>query len=413
MRVGTATTPSSSRGPGADAHWIQGALLSSIQGLFVMTVVAVVPMIPKLHSVFANSPNARVLVPMAVALPILTMAFSSIAAGMIGERIGRRRLLEIGTAVFAVTAILPFWLSSLSLILLARAATGVALGAMMTCGVGLTGDYFAGAARQRWLAIQSGVGAAAGIVTSAISGVLVDLNWHLPFLLLGVGFPLFLALLLFPANHAATPQTQHKQEAAETGAGGPIPLAAVTAIFALGIIGSLIVMPPAYELGLVIQEKRLGEATLTGFATAVLSAGAVAGALGLGILRRLSAPAKMAVTFAAGGAGTLIISFSGQVAPVMVGAAAVGVAQGIIAPILSVWLLEQTPALKRGRVVGFYTSAFFSAQFAAPLIAGLIAAHSLSTSSSMVFYAAASVVAAALTFALSIRRPGLLAQPSI
>jgi MFS family permease len=200
---------------------------------------------------------------------------------------------------------------------------------------------------------------------------------------------------------------------AEQGAGDSIPWTTVTAIFALAIFGSLIIFPPAYELGLVLQEKKLGEATLTGLATAVLAVGAIAGALGLGVLRRLSAPAKMAVAFAAGGVGTLMIALPIRISLIMVGAVAVGVGQGMLAPILSIWLLEQTPAPARGRVVGFYTTALFSAQFAAPLVAGLIAAHCVSTSSSMVFYEAASVLAAALTIALSIRHPGLLAQPVV
>jgi MFS family permease len=337
---------------------------------------------------------------MAVVTPTLALAVSSIAAGALGERIGRRRLLEISTALFSVTAILPFWLDSFPMILMARAIAGVALGAMSTSGIGLTGDYFSGASRERWLAIQGGAGAGAGVVTAAIAGALGDIDWRLPFLLLGVGFPLLAALLLLPPRVTESPASAGHDDEAKTGPAGRLPWMSLAAIFALAIFGSLIIFPPAFELGLVFQEKRLGAATLTGLATAVLAGGGVAGALGVGVAGRLSAPGKMAVAFAVAGLGMALVSWSSQIPPIMIGAAAVGVGQGIISPVLSIWLLDRTPAAARGRVVGLYTTVFGLAQFAAPMIAGWIAAYSTSTSASMIYYEIASAAAVAMISAL-------------
>jgi len=386
-----------------DAGWVQGVLLAIIPAVIVMTVITAIPIIPKLLVVFANTPNAKALVPMAVVAPTLAMAFSSIAAGVLGERIGRRRLLELSTALFAVTAILPYWLDSFPWILASRALTGVALGAMSTSGVGLTGDYFSGAVRERWLAIQGGAGAAAGVITSAIAGALGDINWRLPFLLLGVGFPLLAAYVLLPARVGPAQAGDGGDEAAAAGeATGKLPWVALAYIFALGVFASLIIFPPAYELGLVFQEKKLGAATLTGLATAVLAAGGIAGAMGVAGVRQLSAPAKMAAAFAVGGIGTVLISLTSQVAPIMAGAAAVGVGQGIIGPVLSIWLLNCTPVSARGRVIGVYSTVFFAAQFAAPVIAGWVAARSASTSASMLSYEIASAVAVAAIAAISL-----------
>jgi len=399
--------------PGSDAGWVQGVLLAVVPAMVVLTVVAVIPIIPKLSVVFASTPNARVLVPMAVVLPTLALAFSSIAAGVLGERMGRRRLLEIGTALFAATAIAPFWLDSFPLILVTRAAAGVALGAMTTSAVALTGDYFSGASRQRWLAIQGVAAAAAGVVTSPIAGALGDISWRLPFLLLALGFPLLLALILLPAHHAINREGQHEEEAAELGAAEPVPWRALGTIFALAILGCLIISPPAFELGLVFQEKKLGTATLTGLATSVLAAGAVAGALGLGLLRGLSAPSKMALVFAVGGVGTLLIAITGEVAPILVGAVVVGISEGMMGPVLSIWVLDCTPALARGRVIGLYSTTFYLTRFVSPLIAGWITGRSASTSSSMVYYALASAASVGLIVVLWVRLPALLGRPAI
>jgi MFS family permease len=398
------TDVSTAAAPPADAGWIQGVLLAVIPAMAVTNVIAMIPTIPKLLVVFGSIPGVSVLVPMAVTAPTLAVGLSGIGFGVLGERIGRRRLLEISTALFAVTAILPFWLTSLPWILVARVATGVALGAMTTSGVGLTGDYFSGDVRRRWLAIQGGAGSGAGVVASVIAGALGDINWRLPFLLLAVGFLLLAALLLLPTRHATGPVGQHHEEELEQGAGAQAPWLTIAVIFALGVFGSLIIFPPAFEMGLVFQEKNLGAATLTGFATAILSAGAVAGAVGAGMFGRLSAPWKMAVAFAVSGVGTLLVSNSGQIPPIMVGAAAIGVGQGMIGPVLSIWMLDRTPALARGRIVGLFSTAFYLALFAAPLLSAWVASKSASVSSSMICYEAASLIAIVVIAAFSIRR---------
>src|SRR5277367_5471959 len=154
----------------ADAGWIQGVLLALVPAMVVASVCAALPVIPAMLHAFATTPNIGFLVPTSVVLPTLTIALSSLAAGVIGDRIGHRRLLTVCTLVFAVVAILPYWLTSFTWIIVSRAVVGIALGGMTTSAIALTGDYFEGATRQRWLAIQGATGAGSAVVVSAISG---------------------------------------------------------------------------------------------------------------------------------------------------------------------------------------------------------------------------------------------------
>jgi MFS family permease len=67
----------------------------------------------------------------------------------------------------------------------------------------------------------------------------------------------------------------------------------------------------------------------------------------------------------------------------------VGIGEGMTGPILSDWLLEETPTRIRGRVVGLFQTTFFLAQFASPLLAQAVARSVGSTSFSMLWYAIA------------------------
>jgi MFS family permease len=370
--------------------------------MVVMTMVAPLPVIPDMLRAFASQPGVKVLIPMSVVVPTLTIALSSLAAGAVGDRIGHRRLLNLCTAAFAVLAPLPFWLTSFPLLLVSRALVGVALGGMSTAAVALTGDYFSGLARQRWLAIQGAAGAGSAVLVSAVGGALGEINWRLPFLMLATGVPLFVMLVAFPGPAVAGGEGPIEAGAAPA---GPRPASRVqlAAIFALGVLASFLIWPPVYELGVLLGEKGLGSPMLTGLTTSVLAAGAVAGAMALGLFARLSPPVRQAWALAIAGAGIVAI-WAGVGAPlIMVGAFAVGVGEGMTTPILSAWLLEETPPAARGRLVGLYQTIFFSAQFSGPLFAQTVADHVGGVSASLLLYGVATAALVVVVAALRLR----------
>jgi MFS family permease len=172
---------------------------------------------------------------------------------------------------------------------------------------------------------------------------------------------------------------------------GPVPWTTLVTIFGLGMAASFVLWPPTFQFGVILDEKALGSAFLTGLTTAVLAAGAVVGALGFTLLRRLSPRTQMSMTFAVGAAGTLLVAQATRLPSIMIGAAIVGVSQGMTTPILSEWMLDSTPFRLRGRVVGTFQTTVFIAQFSGPLLARWIAERSASTVASMLYYETAAV----------------------
>jgi MFS family permease len=374
----------------ANAGWVQGLLVSSAGCMVVISGAAVLPIIPSMLHAFRGQPGSDMLVQLAAVSPLLAIALTGPIAGVLGERVGRRALLNVCMLAFALFGVAPFWLADLRLIVASRVLMGVAASGMVTSAVGLTGDYYSGAPRQRWLAIQGAAGALASVVSSAASGALAEMNWRLPFLMMAVGFPVFLALLAFagpPASAAAG-----DAEEVATGAPGHLHLPQIAAVFALGVAVSIMFWPPAYGFGLLLEEKGHGSAMLTGLTVSISAAGAFVGSFCPGLLRGASFPLKQAAAFAMAGAGMAVIWVASGVPLLMAGAIAVGVAQGATGPILSGWLLEETPFRLRGRTVGLYNTTFFLAQFGSPLLARIVATSVGSTNSSMAWYAAACVL---------------------
>ncbi len=406
-----------------DAGFVQGSLLTFVFPMVVVTTVVAVPILPAIMRAFPDQPNIAELVPLVAVLPTLTLATTSLAAGALGAKVGRRRLLIFSTAVFALSAIMPIWLNSFMLILASRAITGLALGLMIPSAVALTGDYYSGAKLQRWLGAQGGVSAVIGVLTSATSGALGELNWRYAFLPLFAGAPLLVALVAVrapvtgpaQAGQSATPGLQHAHSSPATLAeDGKAPWLTLLSIFCLTVVGSAIIFPQGFELGALLQEKALGASSVTGMGIALMAGSAAVTAFSLVWLRWLGAPAKAALAIAAAGVGTLLMAGATTLAPLMLGVALVGVSHGLMNPVLSAWLLERTPERLRGHAVGVYTTLTFLTLFSAPLVARWVAVDIGSSSAALrLFMIADFVVAAALAVTLFKRSSQAMASAPV
>ena len=383
-----------------DAGFLQGLLLALVPTTIVIATCVALPILPAVVKAFPNQANIAEMVPLIAVLPTLAVAFTALAAGILGEKIGRRLLLILGTAVFAVSSLAPMVLNDFILILVSRGITGLAIGVMITSAVALTADYFSGATLQRWLGAQGGAAAIAGVVVSFASGALGEVSWRYAFLPLAIGVPLFLGLLLVPAPKAQSPAAATVANEAMSGAAA-IPWRTWLAVFAISVVGTAIIFPPAYEAGAMVQEKALGSSFMTGAAVAVLAAGAAGAAFSLGWLRMLSAQIKVAIAIAAAGIGTFLMATSTALVPFMAGSAIVGIGQGMLGPVLSIWLLEGTAEKLRGRAVGIYQTVTFLTLFVSPLVARQLAVALHASSGAMRIYMIADalmVLALAPTF---------------
>ncbi|MBV8683871.1 MAG: MFS transporter [Caulobacteraceae bacterium] len=366
-----------------DGGWVAGLVLACIPATIVVATCVALPILPKVAMAFTRQPGIVAMTPLVAVLPTLTVGLAGAGAGVLGDKVGRRRLLIWSTLVFAVCGVAPIWLSSFAIILVSRAVAGLAIGAMITSAVALTGDYFSGAPLQRWLAAQGGISAISGVIVSAASGALGEASWRLAFLPMFIGWPLFAALFFMPS-----PKPVALAAGASAGeAAGSAPWATWIGIFLLMSVGAALIFPPAYELGALLQEKALGSSWLTGLGVAILAAGAAVSAFSVPALRRISPPLKVAIAVGASGVGTIMVAQATTLVPLMVGAALDGVGQGVLGPVLSIWLLEATPERLRGRAVGMFQTTTFLTLFVAPLAARWLAIGLGSSSSGMRFFA--------------------------
>ncbi|GAA4742646.1 MFS transporter [Sphingomonas daechungensis] len=105
---------------------------------------------------------------------LLPLSALLLLGGALGDHYGRRRLLVIGTSIFAVTSLLCALAATLPILLAARAAQGVGAALLLPNSLALLNAAFEGEKRGRAVGIWAAAGAAAAAVAPLIGGWLVD-----------------------------------------------------------------------------------------------------------------------------------------------------------------------------------------------------------------------------------------------
>jgi EmrB/QacA subfamily drug resistance transporter len=140
---------------------------------------------------------------------LLPLSALLLLGGALGDHFGRRRLLVIGTTLFAVTSVICALAPSLPILLGARAAQGIGAALLLPNSLALLNAAFSGEKRGRAVGIWAGAGAAAAAVAPLIGGWLVS----------SVGWPSIFYINVPLAAGAILLALRFVEESREPGAG--------------------------------------------------------------------------------------------------------------------------------------------------------------------------------------------------
>ena len=363
-----ASSPVSVSGP---AHLLRVTLLMAGSCLPILGAVLIAPVLPKIQDHFESTPGATALVPLALTIPALALALLAPFAGVIVDRLGRKRLLIVTTVLYAVFGTAPLYLDSLGAIIASRALVGVAEAAIMTCCTTLIGDYYSGHLRVKYLALQTMCASASATVFFVLGGAAGSAGWRVPFWVYAVSLvlaPLMATALPTPAARATTPEAPTAAAVRR-----PFPLRQLAGICALTFFGAMVFYTVPVEMSYLLDDLGVENSGVIGLATAIASAATVGGAITFARLKRAPDPMLPAVlALCAAGFGVMFVA--GNAALLVVGAVINCVGTGILLPALLTSAMSRLAFEDRGRGTGLWMAAFFGGEFVCPL--ALLAAES-------------------------------------
>ncbi|HSZ51986.1 MAG TPA: MFS transporter [Caulobacteraceae bacterium] len=115
---------------------------------------------------------------------LLPLSALLLLGGAAGDRYGRRRLLIVGTGVFALSSVGCAMAPSLEFLLAGRLLQGVGAAILLPNSLAILGSTFEGEAKGRAIGVWAASGAALGAIGPVLGGWLVDLgSWRAIFLI--------------------------------------------------------------------------------------------------------------------------------------------------------------------------------------------------------------------------------------
>jgi DHA2 family methylenomycin A resistance protein-like MFS transporter len=135
-----------------------------------------------------------------------TLMFASLLlfAGNLSDRIGAKRALGLGIAIFTVTSVACGLAPSAGVLIAARAAQGAGAAIMLPASMALVREGFPDPGRRaRALGVWAVGGAVAGLVAQPVGGLLTSYDWRLVFT---INLPVGVAMLVFLRWVATSPK---------------------------------------------------------------------------------------------------------------------------------------------------------------------------------------------------------------
>ncbi|MFF7260433.1 MFS transporter [Streptomyces sp. NPDC008159] len=354
-------------GPG---HRLRLTLLMAGACLPILGAVLIAPVLPQMHDHFADDRGVDVLVPMALTIPALALALLAPFAGVLVDRLGRKRLLVTSTVAYAVLGTAPLWLDSLGAIVASRALVGVTEAAIMTCCTTLIGDYYSGRQRERYLAMQTTCAAISATAFFVLGGAAGSAGWRVPFWAYAVSLLLAPAMAAFlprplprPDDHAIQPSPTASEPAER-----PFPWRPLAGTCALTVFGSILFYTLQVEMAFLLDDMGVTASGMIGLATATTSAAIVLGTVVFAKAGR-SPRAWLPTAFGLCSFGFAVVWLAPNPVVLTIGACVTCLGGGIMLPSLLTLAMSKLDYADRGRGTGLWMGSFFLGQFGCPLVA--------------------------------------------
>ena len=354
------------------AGWPQGLVIIMVGILPMMAIVTLMPIVPALVKNFQHVQGIQTLAPLVLSAPGLCVALFSPFAGILADRIGRRKLLLVFTTLYGIGGVLPYFLTSFEALMGSRLLLGVGEAFILTLGNTLLGDYFEKAERAKWLAWQSFVGPALGAVLVTGSGTLSAIQWNLPFLIYGVA----LLMAAFAYFTAYEPQRAVAGSAARTAATAadpalPFPTALMARIAVTTFVLAAVYFVFTLQFSLALDTMGIKGGGEIGRISGMAALGVPIGAILFKFISGRSTVFQFTVVFMLLGVGMVGIGLNLGIKATIALAWIQQLGSGMTIPVLIGWSLRELPAQFRGRGMGWWASAFFLGQFVSPIFVSL------------------------------------------
>lgn len=336
--------------------------------LSTMAIVLLAPVLPRILGEFSGTPAFEYWVPMILTIPALCVALLAPVAGILGDWFGRRRLLIAAFVAYAAVGIAPVFLHDLNAILISRVGVGIAEALIMVLSTTLIGDYFHGAARDKWLAAQTAFASLSALVFFNVGGQLGALSWRAPFWVYLSAIGMLVLVVLFTWEPSACNTEDEAEVAPHNASWAGFPWGRMIAILMITVYGAVFFYTVQIQASTGLTLLGLTDPARVGFLTSIASIGVPMGTFVYSRIGRWPVQRLLVIEFTILAIGFLAMGRAATPNVFLVGCFINQIGAGLLLPTLLVWAMSMLAFEVRGRGAGMWQSAFALGQFLSPVV---------------------------------------------
>ncbi|MEI9991998.1 MAG: MFS transporter [Rhizomicrobium sp.] len=344
-------------------------LLLSSSPCATLVFAALAPILPTLAENFGGGTRGPFVAQMMMAMPGLGTIIGGALSGFLLERLGLRRVMLGGLAIYVVTGSAGLYLSDMWPLLISRLLLGLVVATHSTCVMMLLSEWADGGLRAKLLGYTGAVSGIVSVSAINLSGALAHADgWRAPFYiyLLPLVFLLCVALTV-RGNQALVGASQAKEK------GGLTPL---IPLYLLILVLYVAVMMSAIQVPFLLAADGVSEPTTRSFMISLGSIGSMSAGMLFGWIFAFLGRKWIVVLFT----GLMSLGFivAGTVTHIPIVAAAClvfGFGCGMTTPFTGHLILEKAAPAVRGRAVGLVFVIVSVADFLNPAVIAPISAQ--------------------------------------
>lgn len=152
----------------------------SVSAVTSLPGLAISPILGDLTKIFPHVSQFKL--DMLTSLPSLLIIPVMLISGKIADKGGKIKLVVAGLSIFLLSSILYFFAESITWLILIGCLLGIGAGIVIPLSTSLIATIFDGEFRVSQLGISSSITNVTLVIATFVSGILADINWHLPFI---------------------------------------------------------------------------------------------------------------------------------------------------------------------------------------------------------------------------------------
>lgn len=298
---------------------------------------------PMLASIMVEFPGHDTLqydqmVSVTAVMMCLTMFLSSFLA----KRINRKWLIIFGTACFALAGLSCSLAASLEFLTAARAVLGFGAGMALPLVPSAIAQLFAEKEKNQMLGWLNATGSVLSFTLSTLAGFIAVINWRSAFYLYLIFIPVIILQVLCLPNFKPEGQASTSSEPKEKTPLGVKPwLVAGSMLIVMALITVIL-----YKLSPIIEFRGMGDASISGLSTSVLTASSFVAAVFFGNYFTKLKDFSPAASLLIGGLAFAFLGLASNIGMIFAGCVCCGIALGSLNPYFMSAMSDVAPANK-------------------------------------------------------------------